>query len=84
MITHIYCKSGINVIRFPLDDLVNEKITVSNVELLVWDEDGSYHFEANELAREIAETENLFALPLGVTPEPLIDDDIRKLVEMSH
>ena len=82
---YVYLESGINIVRVSKEEYGSKNI--NSVEVLVFDNNSSYHFESNDIAQSIYESENLAAFDAYNSPEetevyqkfilPLIKEDIK-------
>ena len=64
---YVYLESGINIVRVPKEEY--ESKNIKSVEVLVFDNIDHYHFEYNDIAQSIYESENLKVFDAYDNPE---------------
>lgn len=81
MTSYVYFLIGINTFRLPKEVYDSKKMSVNDLEVLVWDTPSTNHFESNDLSIDTAESFEILSMEPTLTLEESLDEDVLEYLD---
>lgn len=78
---YVYFLVGINTVRLPKRIYDSKKMSVYDLEVLMWDDNFKNHFETNDLSLSIAESEEILRMEPIFKFENAIDKSVLEFID---